>query len=101
MMQAVTSISYFKRYKMEADLKDLPPLRLPAGYQCRAWAPEVLNTHAEGLFAWFEQEIHANAFASLSSRAGCLNLVPEQSLKPHFRAAAPWVLLVPCRPRRT
>jgi hypothetical protein len=98
MMQAVTSISYFKRYKMEADLKELPPVRLPPGFDCCAWSPELLNTHAEVLYACFEQEIDANVFASLSSRAGCLNLMSELSRKSNFLPDATWLLVGPFGP---
>ncbi len=98
MMQAVTAISYFKRYKMEADLNDLPPVRLPPTYRCSAWSPELLATHAEVLFSCFHQEIDANVFASLSSHAGCQSLMTELSRKSNFLPESTWLLLGPCGP---
>ncbi len=93
MMQAVTAVSYFKRYKMQADLNDLPPVRWPPCYQCRAWAPDLLPTHAEVLSACFHQEIDANVFASLSCRTGCLHLMTELSQKSNFLPEATWLLV--------
>jgi GNAT superfamily N-acetyltransferase len=98
MTPAVTAISYFKRYKMEVALQDLPPVRLPPGYHCAAWSPELLNAHAEVLFSCFQQEIDANVFASLSSRAGCLNLMTELSRKSSFLPEATWLLVGPGGP---
>jgi hypothetical protein len=93
MVQAVTAISYFKRYKMEVNLRDLPPVQLPAGYHWSPWSPELLNTHADVLFACFHQEIDANVFASLSSPTGCLNLMTELSRKTNFLPEATWLLI--------
>jgi GNAT superfamily N-acetyltransferase len=98
MTQAVTAISYFKRYKMEVDLKDLPPVSLPPGYHCAAWSPDLLNAHADALFSCFQQEIDANVFASLSCRDGCLNLMTELSRKSNFLPEATWLLAGPAGP---
>jgi ribosomal protein S18 acetylase RimI-like enzyme len=76
----------------------LAPVRLPPGYHCSAWCPELLNTHADVLFSCFEQEVDANVFASLSSRAGCLNLMSELSCKPNFLPEATWLLVGPFGP---
>jgi ribosomal protein S18 acetylase RimI-like enzyme len=98
MLQAVTAISYFKRYKMDADLRDLPPATLPSAYRFAPWSPELLHTHADVLFACFHQEIDANVFASLSNRAGCLNLMTELSRKSNFLPEATWLVLGPTGP---
>jgi GNAT superfamily N-acetyltransferase len=98
MMQAVTAIAYFKRYKMEVDLHDLPPAGLPPGYQCVPWSPDLVGAHAEALFACFDQEIDANVFASLSNRSGCLNLMTELSRKSNFLPEATWLLVGPAGP---
>jgi ribosomal protein S18 acetylase RimI-like enzyme len=93
MMYAVTALSYFKRYKMEVDLHDLPPAKFPPTFRCTAWSAELLNVHAEVLFACFQQEIDANVFASLSSHVGCLSLMTEMSRKPNFLADSTWLLV--------
>src|SRR6516162_4302286 len=98
MLQAVTAISYFKRYKMDVNLRDLPPVVLPPVYRFAPWSNDLLHTHAEALFACFQQEIDANVFASLSSRAGCLNLMTELSRKSNFLPDATWLLLGPSGP---
>jgi GNAT superfamily N-acetyltransferase len=92
MMQAVTAISYYKRYKMEVDLHDLPPARLAPGFQFAAWSSELLDIHAEVLFACFQQEIDANVFSSLSSGLGCQALMTELNRKPNFLPEATWLL---------
>ena len=98
MMQAVTAIAYYKRFKMEVDLKDLPAVHLPPGYHCSAWSPDLLATHAEVLFSCFTQEIDANVFASLSSHTGCQGLMTELSRKPNFLPDSTWLLVGPCGP---
>jgi RimJ/RimL family protein N-acetyltransferase len=92
MMSAVATISYFKRYKMEADLHSLPPPRLPAGYRWIAWHSELLETHADTLFSCFQQEIDATVFPSLGDRTACLMLMTEIARKPGFLPDATWLL---------
>jgi predicted GNAT family acetyltransferase len=93
MMHAVAVISYFKRYKMEVDLHNLPPVQFPPQYRCAAWSADLLNTHAEVLYSCFQQEVDANVFASLSSHVGCLSLMTELSRKPNFMPDSTWLLV--------
>jgi ribosomal protein S18 acetylase RimI-like enzyme len=92
MMPAVATISYFKRYKMEADLHSLPPPRVPAGCHWIAWHDGLLEAHADTLFACFQQEIDATVFPSLGDRTGCLTLMTEIVRKPGFHPEATWLL---------
>ena len=39
---ATTAVSYFKRYKMEVDLHELPPPALPPGFRWLPWGDEQL-----------------------------------------------------------
>lgn len=93
MMPLVATISYFKRYKMEADLHTLPPLRTPPGCRWLAWQIGLLDLHAEALFACFQQEIDATLFPSFGDRTACRSLMQEIVRKPGFQPDATWLLV--------
>jgi GNAT superfamily N-acetyltransferase len=93
MMPLVATISYFKRYKMEADLHSLPPLRTPLGCRWLPWNVGLLDLHADVLFACFQQEIDATLFPSLGDRAACQSLMHEIMRKPGFQPEATWLLV--------
>jgi GNAT superfamily N-acetyltransferase len=97
-MTTIAAVSYFKRYKMEVDLHDLPGPQLPAGFACLPWGGGLLEAHAEVLFGSFHQEIDANVFPSLGSREGCRLLMTEISRKWGFLAGATWLLVGPGGP---
>ncbi len=97
-MATVTSISYFKRHKMEVDLRELPPPRLPEGFHFTAWSCELLDVHAELLFGSFQQEIDAQVFPSLGDRQGSICLMIEMSRKRGFLPEATWLLMGPVGP---
>ncbi len=99
MMPLVATISYFKRYKMEADLHALPPPRTPPGCRWLAWNVGLLEAHAETLVACFQQEIDATLFPSLGDPGGSRTLMTEIVRKPGFHPDATWLLesdLGPC-----
>jgi GNAT superfamily N-acetyltransferase len=92
-------ISYFKRFRMEIDLNDLPPVPpLPAGYAWLAWNEDQVEAHAEVKFASFHDEIDATVFPSLGNREGCSNLMKAIRRKPGFLAAATWLVTDPDGP---
>jgi ribosomal protein S18 acetylase RimI-like enzyme len=95
MMDALATISYFKRYKMEVDLADLPAPEVPDSFHLIPWAPGLLEVHADVLFGCFQQEIDATVFPSLGSRAGCGYLMTEISRKSGFVPGATWLLAGP------
>jgi ribosomal protein S18 acetylase RimI-like enzyme len=87
------SISYFKRFRMEIDLDELPPTPpLPGGYRWLAWDVAHLELHAEVKFHSFYEEIDAVVFPSLSTRTGCTYLMREICRKAGFRSEATWLL---------
>jgi GNAT superfamily N-acetyltransferase len=94
-MAAVTSISYFKRYKMEVDLRTLPLPQLPEEFTFAAWSYELLDVHADTLFGSFHQEIDAQVFPSFGDRQGSLCLMIEITRKRGFLPEATWLLLGP------
>ncbi len=97
-MATVASVSYFKRYKMEVDLNDLPPPQLPAEFSFATWNYALLDTHAECLFGSFQHEIDAQVFPSLGDRQGSLCLMIELTRKRGFLPDATWLLMGPAGP---
>ncbi|MHB1422664.1 MAG: GNAT family N-acetyltransferase [Gemmataceae bacterium] len=97
-MATVASVSYFKRYKMEAELRELPAPRLPEEFSFAAWSCELLDVHAEMLFGSFHQEIDAQVFPSLGDRQSSLCLMIEMTRKRGFLPEATWLLLGPLGP---
>jgi ribosomal protein S18 acetylase RimI-like enzyme len=86
-------ISYFKRFKMEAELADAPPVPpLPPGYFWVPWNDTLLEAHAEVKFLCFQEEIDATVFPSLGSREGCHNLMKEIRKKQGFLPLATWLI---------
>jgi ribosomal protein S18 acetylase RimI-like enzyme len=89
-------IAYFKRFKMEIDLHDAPPVcALPEGYYWVPWDESLLELHAEVKFQCFHEEIDATVFPSLSSRPGCSYLMTEISRKSGFSPLATWLVACP------
>jgi ribosomal protein S18 acetylase RimI-like enzyme len=97
-MATVGSICYFKRYKMEVDLHDLPAAYLPPGFACLPWSADLLEAHAQVLYASFCQEIDSQVFPSLSTPDGCRLLMTEISRKWGFQPGATWLLTGPGGP---
>ena len=98
MTQAVATVSYFKRYKMEVDLNDLPPPLLSPGFSFVPWDCTLLEAHAAVLYECFTQEIDAVVFPSLGDRIGCGCLMTEMSRKGSFLPEATWLLADGCGP---
>lgn len=85
-------ISYFKRFKMEAELIELPPPTLPQGYTWMPWTPELLDVHANILYLSFFEEIDSVVFASFGHPQGCRALMTELCRKPGFLPSATWLI---------
>jgi ribosomal protein S18 acetylase RimI-like enzyme len=87
------TVTYFKRFKMEIDLQDAPPVPpLPDGYRWVAWDDSLLDGHAEAMFRSFQREIDALVFPSLADRLGCSLLMQEIRRKSGFLPHATWLL---------
>ncbi|MCC6420866.1 MAG: GNAT family N-acetyltransferase [Gemmataceae bacterium] len=90
------SITYFKRFRMEIDLNELPPAAtLPEGYFWMPWDESLLESHADVKFRSFCDEIDSIVFPSLSTFAGCQHLMREISRKPGFQPEATWLVGCP------
>jgi len=87
------SVSYFKRYRMEFDLRARRsiPVVVPEGYRLLAWQPELLLDHAEAKYVSFRDEIDADVFECLAELEGCRRLMNEISMKDGFLPEATWL----------
>jgi ribosomal protein S18 acetylase RimI-like enzyme len=87
------SVSYYKRYRMEFDLRlnrqnvPIPP----HGYRLEPWRRELLADHADVKYVSFRDEIDAGVFSCLGELDGCHRLMQEISLKDGFLPEATWL----------
>ncbi|MFO0847778.1 MAG: GNAT family N-acetyltransferase [Gemmataceae bacterium] len=89
-------LTYFKRYRMEADLDRLPSVpRLPAGYYFQPWNDDLLDLHAEVKHLSFAGELDTQVFPSLGSEAGCRELMMAIRYRDGFVAGATWLVISP------
>jgi ribosomal protein S18 acetylase RimI-like enzyme len=92
------AVSYFKRYKMEADLALLPGAVWPAGFRAVAWSAELLDAHADVLSRCFQGEVDSVVFPSLGSLDGCRGLMAEIARRRAFIPEATWLAVGPDGP---
>ena len=87
-------LTYFKRFRMECDLRDsLPkPRPVPAGYELVPFRSDLLREHATAKFDSFRQELDTNVFPCLGRRDGCLRLMREIASRSAFVPEATWLL---------
>lgn len=89
--------TYFKRFRMEADLRPArtagePPAGLPEGYLFVPWNEAVLDAHARTKWRSFRDEIDAHVFPCLGDAEGCRRLMREIRNKPGFLPEATWLI---------
>lgn len=85
-------LTYFKRFRMEIDLRGrLPAPEVPPNYELRPWDPALLPAHADVKYRSFRDEIDSNVFPCLGESTGCLRLMTEISRKPGFLAETTWL----------
>jgi ribosomal protein S18 acetylase RimI-like enzyme len=86
--------TYFKRYRMERLLADLPdPSAVPAGYELVPWRRDLPEAHAAAMFGSFRDEIDSAVFPSFGYRAGCTDLMEAIYTKSNFVPEATWLLV--------
>jgi ribosomal protein S18 acetylase RimI-like enzyme len=87
-------VVYFKRFRMEYDLRKplFPQPELPAGYRLLAWDEQLLDAHAETKYRCFRSEMDANVFPCLGDIDGCRRLMAEIVLRGAFVPEATWLL---------
>jgi GNAT superfamily N-acetyltransferase len=98
------TFTYFKRYRMEVDLRHPPPgvasptgggLRaatLPPEFCWLAWHDSLLDTHAEVKALSFQDEMDSFVFPCLGSLPGCRDLMAAIRGRPGFCPAATWLV---------
>lgn len=88
------AITYYKRFRMEADLGDghVSPAALPDGFFWVGWQESLLDYHAEVKYLSFRDEVDSHVFPCLSDRFGCQRLMREIRRKPGFLPAATWLI---------
>lgn len=87
-------LTYFKRFRMEADVSRLrmQAPQLPTGYSFQPWDELRLEEHAEVKYRCFHGEMDAYVLPSLSQKEGCLRLMREITRRDGFLASATWLL---------
>lgn len=87
-------MTYFRRYRMEFDLRrpvpELPPL--PYGYEAVAYRDSLLREHATAKYHSFRCELDADVFPCLARQDGCLRLMKEITRREGFVPQATWLL---------
>lgn len=88
-------LTYFKRYRMEIDLRHCGRLvpHVPKGYAFLPWSRSLLDLHAEVKYRSFCNEIDANVFPCLGELAGCRRLMREITRKGGFLERATWLVV--------
>jgi ribosomal protein S18 acetylase RimI-like enzyme len=88
-----STLTYFKRYRMEIDLtgRELVQPILPMGYGLLRWDESLLEAHAATKFRCFRGEIDANVFPCLGEVDGCQRLMNEIRNKEGFLPGATWL----------
>jgi GNAT superfamily N-acetyltransferase len=96
--------NYFKRYRMEVDLRQQPPgiagptlpgLMAPvlsAGFRWIPWHGSLRDIHGEVKALCFRDEMDAVVFPCLGSLCGCRDLMAAIVGKPGFCPAATWLV---------
>ena len=88
------ALTYFKRYRMEIDLRQCLPILVVVSALGLPVAPPgqlLLEAHAEVKFLSFREEIDANVFPCFGELAGCIRLMREISHKQAFLPEATWL----------
>jgi ribosomal protein S18 acetylase RimI-like enzyme len=89
----MTMPTYFKRFRMELDLRlPRPRPELPNGFRWFPWSHELLEAHAQVKFQCFAGETDAIVFPSLSHMSGCRDLMTAIISRPGFCSAATWLI---------
>jgi ribosomal protein S18 acetylase RimI-like enzyme len=87
-------MTYFKRYRMEFDLRDwrAREIVLPPGYELLPFQESLIRDHAVAKHNSFREELDADVFPCLSRRDGCLRLMREISHRGDFVPGATWLI---------
>ncbi len=96
--------TYFKRHRMEVDLRRPPSAlsgaagngiqraALPPGFYWVPWNDSLLDAHAEVKALSFQDELDAVVFPCLGSLTGCRDLMAAIRDRPGFCPGATWLV---------
>ncbi len=86
-------LTYFKRFRMEYDLRHGVPesVPVPLGYDLVPYSVDLIRDHATAKFHSFRCELDANVFPCLGRRDGCLRLMREITSRASFVPQATWL----------
>jgi hypothetical protein len=88
-------LTYFKRYRMEIDLRGITRQTPPAvgpNYRFLPWHDGLLDAHADAKYRSFCTELDANVFPCLGERDGCVRLMTEICRRSSFVPGATWLV---------
>lgn len=87
-------LQYFKRYRMEFDLKRPFPLaELPRDCAWAPWNPSDVDRHAWVKFLSFRDEVDSEVFPCLGDYHGCFHLMREIAEQASFAPYATWLIV--------
>lgn len=88
------TVQYYKRYRMELDLRRVHfgELSLPDGYRFVAWSPGLEEVHAEVKYRSFRWELDSSVFPCLGDEMGCQQLMSDIARRDGFLPAASWLV---------
>ena len=86
-------LTYFKRFRMEYDLRHGVPesVPVPLGYDLVPYSVDLIRDHATAKFHSFRCARDANVFPCLGRRDGCLRLMREITSRASFVPQATWL----------
>ncbi len=89
------SVTWFKRYRMQIDLKRAVPLEIMQHdrYQFLPWNIDLIAEHAEAKYLSFCDELDAHVFPCLGNVDACHKLMTEISCRQGFVPQATWLLV--------
>ncbi|HEY6564058.1 MAG TPA: GNAT family N-acetyltransferase [Pirellulaceae bacterium] len=83
---------YFKRYRMDVELSQVPRYTSPPEeYDFLPWREDLLESHAAVKYQSFLDELDARVFACLSDYEGCRRLMRDISASDEFLPGATWL----------
>ena len=87
--------AYYKRYRMEFDLRGtpLPGDALPEGFRFQTWDEAWTDEHAMVKFRSLRDTVDAVVFRSLSEYTGCRSLMRLIASRGDFAPTATWLIL--------
>lgn len=92
----MSRLKYFKRYRMELDLRQArPQVELPVGFVWLPWDRSLLEVHAWVKYQSFQGELDADVFPALGHLEGCRDLMRAITSQRGFCPAATWLVRGP------